>query len=215
MEAARPLIDWQDPEVLLQIVDRIKSPLNVILEATRQQMDEEDREYRVIFSSSKEIREIIEQIAEDTVSKSVQFTVRDQPEFFLIYDKNLNVQKMCSEPLYPEKITEPDKNWLLKLEKEIQKSIEQKDVNLPYLSYQMAVSERQLYRRITQLVHLTPNKYIQILRLDKAKWMIENFVQHSISQIAYAVGYNDPYYFSTLFAKQYNMTPKAFIESLA
>lgn len=214
MEAAHPLIDWQDPEVLMQIVDKIKNPLDTILETTRQQMGEGDLRYQVIFSNSKEIRKVIEQIVEDMLTKSVQLTVQEEPELFKIYDKNSNVRKMCSKPINAEKITDPDKKWLLKLEKEIQKSVKQKDINLPYLSFQMAVSERQLYRQTTQLVHLTPNKYIQILRLDRAKKMIENFVQHSISQIAFAVGYNDAYYFSKLFAKQYNITPKALVESL-
>jgi AraC-like DNA-binding protein len=78
----------------------------------------------------------------------------------------------------------------------------------------MAVSERQLHRKIVNLVCLTPNKYIRILRLHKAKQMIDNYIQRSISQIAYAVGYNDVHYFSTLFLSQYNVSPKDLLNSM-
>ena len=44
--------------------------------------------------------------------------------------------------------------------------------------------------------------------------MIDDYIQKSISQIAYAVGYNDVHYFSRLFADQYNITPKELINSL-
>ena len=78
----------------------------------------------------------------------------------------------------------------------------------------MSVSERQLYRKITNLIYLTPNKYIRVLRLHKAKQIIENYIQHSISQIAYAVGYNDVHYFSKLFLEQYEITPRELIATL-
>lgn len=207
-------IDWSNPNVLYQIMNDIKNPIEKILETSKRNMEKGGFQDEVIFSSSKQIKDVIEQILEEIQSKSVNLTVKQTPEIFFIYESNKNVQKMCTNELVPEKITKTDQDWLLNLEKEIYSSITQNDINIYDLSYKMAVSERQLYRKITNLIYLTPNKYIRVLRLHKAKQIIENYIQHSISQIAYAVGYNDVHYFSKLFLEQYEITPRELIATL-
>ena len=207
-------IDWSNPNVLYQIMNDIKNPIEKIMETSKRNMEKGGFQDEVIFSSSKQIKDVIEQILEEIQSKSVNLTVKQAPEIFFIYESNKNVQKMCTNELVPEKITKTDQDWLLNLEKEIYSSIKQNDINIYDLSYKMAVSERQLYRKITHLIYLTPNKYIRVLRLHKAKQIIENYIQHSISQIAYAVGYNDVHYFSKLFLEQYEITPRELIATL-
>ena len=207
-------IDWSNPNVLYQIMNDIKNPIEKIMETSKRNMEKGGFQDEVIFSSSKQIKDVIEQILEEIQSKSVNLTVKQAPEIFFIYESNKNVQKMCTNELVPEKITKTDQDWLLNLEKEIYSSITQNDINIYDLSYKMAVSERQLYRKITNLIYLTTNKYIRVLRLHKAKQIIENYIQHSISQIAYAVGYNDVHYFSKLFLEQYEITPRELIATL-
>lgn len=207
-------IDWSNPNVLYQIMNDIKNPIEKIMETSKRNMEKGGFQDEVIFSSSKQIKDVIEQILEEIQSKSVNLTVKQTPEIFFIYESNKKVQKMCTNELVPEKITKTDQDWLLNLEKEIYSSIKQNDINIYDLSYKMAVSERQLYRKITNLIYLTPNKYIRVLRLHKAKQIIENYIQHSISQIAYAVGYNDVHYFSKLFLEQYEITPRELIATL-
>lgn len=204
-------IDWTAPDVLSQIVQNIKHPLESIISASKKR---ENFQNEIIFTNSEQINNIIEEIIMEIKSKSVNVTLHSRPDIFEIYDSNVNVQSMCIKEICPGKITKPDQNWLLNLEKEIYHSINKNDLNIYDLSYKMAVSERQLYRKITNLIHLTPNKYIRILKLHKAKHMIDNYIQNSISQIAYAVGYNDVHYFSKLFNEQYNISPKELINSL-
>lgn len=151
-------IDWSNPNVLDQIMKDIKNPLEKIIETSKNNMELGGFQYEVIFKSSKQINDVIEHILEEIKSKSVNLTVKQKPDIFEIYDSNKNVQDMCANTLVPEKITLPDQNWLLNLEKEIYSSINQNDINIYELSYKMAVSERQLYRKTTNLIHLTPNK---------------------------------------------------------
>lgn len=208
-------IDWNSPDILEQIIQNIKNPLeNIISVSKSTALHYKDKKDEIIFSSSKEISDIIEEIMSKTKSKTLNLTFRGRPDIFEIYESNENVRELCSEEINPEKITKTDQDWLINLEKKIYGSITQNELNLYELSYRMAVSERQLHRRVGNLVYLTPNKYIRVLRLHKAKLMIDNYIQKSISQIAYAVGYNDVHYFSRLFADQYNITPKELISSL-
>lgn len=208
-------IDWSSPDILEQIVQNIKNPLENIIAANQNSaLDNKEKIDEIIFSSSKEISDIVEEIMRKAKSKSLNVTFQDRPEIFEIYEANENVREMCSDEIIPQKITKQDQDWLMNLEKEIYGSITDDYLNLYELSYKMAVSERQLHRKIVNLVYLTPNKYIRILRLHKAKQMIDNYIQRSISQIAYAVGYNDVHYFSTLFLCQYNVSPKDLLKTL-
>lgn len=207
-------IDWSSPDILNQIVQNIKNPLDSIIAASKPTTVDNKTQSDIIFSSSKQINDLIDEILDGIKSKSVSLTVQGRPEIFDIYESNKNVQELCINKINPQKVTKLDQDWLLNLEKEIYSSISQNDMNLYELSYKMAVSERQLHRKIANLVYLTPNKYIRILRLHKAKYMIDNYIQNSISQIAYSVGYNDVHYFSKLFSYQYDISPKELINSL-
>lgn len=207
-------IDWTSPDILEQIVQNIKSPLeNIITANQNSNLESKDRIDEIIFTSSKEISDIVEEIMMKARSKSLNVTFQGRPAIFEIYETNETVREMCTDEIKPQKITKQDQDWLMSLEKEIYGSITEDYLNLYELSYKMAVSERQLHRKIVNLVYLTPNKYIRILRLHKAKQMIDNYIQRSISQIAYAVGYNDVHYFSTLFSCQYKVSPKELLNS--
>lgn len=208
-------IDWSSPDILEQIVRNIKNPLeNIIAASQNGTIDNKEKVDEIIFSNTKEISDIVEEIMLKSRSKSLNLTFQGRPAIFEIYEANESVREMCTEEIKPQKITKQDQDWLMNLEKEIYGSISADYLNLYELSYKMAVSERQLHRKIVNLVYLTPNKYIRILRLHKAKQMIDNYIQRSISQIAYAVGYNDVHYFSTLFSCQYNVSPKDLLNSL-
>lgn len=208
-------IDWASPDVLEQIVQNIKNPLeNIISASQNSSMEHKNVVDKIIFSSSKEISDIVEEIMRKAKSKSLNITFQDRPEIFEIYEENQNVRAMCTDEIKPQKITQMDQEWLMNFEKEIYGCIAKDYLSLYDLAFRMAVSERQLHRKIANLVCLTPNKYIRILRLHKAKQMIDNYIQSSISQIAYSVGYNDVHYFSTLFMCQYNVSPKDLIKTL-
>lgn len=60
---------------------------------------------------------------------------------------------------------------------------------------------------------ITPLNYITSIRLDNAMMMLNNN-NNSIKEIAYAVGYNDPLYFSRLFKKKFGITPTEYIKKL-
>lgn len=208
-------IDWSSPDILNHLFLHIKNPLDSIITASSSGTTGSENKNEIIFSSSKEINDIIEEILKEINSKSVSLTIQGRPDIFDIYESNKSVQDLCSNKINPAKITKSDQNWLINLEKVIYNSISKNDLDLCDLSYKMAVSERQLHRKIGNLVYLTPNKYIRILRLHKAKQLIDNYVQDSVSQVSYSVGYNDSHYFSKLFTNQYAISPKELISSLA
>lgn len=68
------------------------------------------------------------------------------------------------------------------------------------------VAERTLARRFQQATGMTPLEYIQALRLEEAKHLLETS-DESIDGIAAQVGYEDAGYFSRLFKRRVQLTP--------
>jgi transcriptional regulator GlxA family with amidase domain len=67
------------------------------------------------------------------------------------------------------------------------------------------VSRRTFTRRFKAATGYTPLEYVQSLRVEEAKQLLET-TDHSIPQIAAAVGYNDERAFRRLFAKRTGLT---------
>ncbi|AXG69023.1 HTH-type transcriptional activator RhaS [Kordia sp. SMS9] len=203
-------IGTNSSDVLMQLVKEMKVPLASLMEANKRltnvgtSMEKNDTN-EVIFTSSQEIASLIEEVVKLANNNK---PVEKLPIIYEIYHGNERVKSMCKQEINPNKISKQDTSWLIEMESEVYKNIKHKDLNLYDLSYKMAVSERQLHRKIKSLLHLTPNKYIRILRLHKAKQFIDDYMYDTISQISYAVGYYDTHYFSKLFCQQYGAFPK-------
>lgn len=69
------------------------------------------------------------------------------------------------------------------------------------------MSHSQLHRKLEALTGCSPNKFIRIIRLNKAKEMMKDSTS-SIASIALDCGYNDPGYFARVFKQEYGVTPQ-------
>jgi len=212
-------IDWSSSDVIMQLVKDIETPLASIIRANQKfsklntinaLSSLKTKPSDVIFSSSQEIAKLIEEVVKIAGGDNAKEKL---PLIYEIYHNNERVKLMCKDEINPNKISKQDTGWLLKIEDEVNKNISHKDLNLYDLSYKMAVSERQLHRKIKNLIYLTPNKYIRVLRLYKAKQCIDDYLYDTISQISYAVGYYDTHYFSKLFKQQYDKSPKELLNA--
>jgi transcriptional regulator GlxA family with amidase domain len=68
------------------------------------------------------------------------------------------------------------------------------------------IAERSFMRRFKQATGMSPLDYVQTLRLEEAKHMLEAGSE-SIEAIANAVGYEDAAFFTRLFRRKVNLTP--------
>ena len=71
---------------------------------------------------------------------------------------------------------------------------------------------RHFRRRFKNATGTTPNEYLQTLRIEKAKKILENSDEH-VSQISWQVGYEDTSSFSRSFKKQTGLSPKRYRET--
>ncbi|HVO40725.1 MAG TPA: response regulator [Spirochaetia bacterium] len=70
----------------------------------------------------------------------------------------------------------------------------------------------RLYRKVTGR---TPTQDLIRLRIEKAKRLLVGHPHIEIKQVAAAVGYEDPLYFSRLFKKETGFNPSAFKDSMS
>ncbi|MBI2256120.1 MAG: GlxA family transcriptional regulator [Proteobacteria bacterium] len=82
-------------------------------------------------------------------------------------------------------------------------------VTLPQMAAQARLGERTFLRRFRHATGLNPTRYLQSLRLTKAREMLE-LTNQKIDQIAYRIGYEDPGAFTKLFQSQIGLTPSEY-----
>ena len=72
----------------------------------------------------------------------------------------------------------------------------------------LELSESQVRRIFRQWLQLSPLEYLTQKRIEKASILLTTS-RHSIEQIAYEVGFDDPFYFSRVFKKIRGVSPSA------
>jgi len=75
----------------------------------------------------------------------------------------------------------------------------------------MTSSKSTLHRKLKSLTGLSPGEFIRNIRLKHAAQMLINN-KGNISEIAFAVGFNDPKYFSRCFKSEFGLTPREYQE---
>jgi len=103
------------------------------------------------------------------------------------------------------KYSEADQAWLSEFEALVRKYTTGIVFTINMLSHELAMSERQLFRRIKSILGVTPNQYIRVIRLQLAMEAIESGKFRTVAEISYAAGFETPWYFSKLFKDVYDV----------
>lgn len=85
-------------------------------------------------------------------------------------------------------------------------------LSVSLLSKMIAMSERQLQRKVLTSFGLTPKCLIKEVRLNKAAAIFSK-TQLSITETALRVGFSSPCYFSYCFKKRYGVSPTRYKKS--
>lgn len=106
-------------------------------------------------------------------------------------------------------VTSRDKEFIEKVLHLINENLSNTDFNVEKLVDKMHISRTLFYTKVKGITGYQPVELIRRIRLKTAAKYIEAG-EHTISEIAYMVGYNDTRYFSTSFKKQFGVTPSQY-----
>ncbi len=109
-----------------------------------------------------------------------------------------------------EEFSHEDK-LLKSLEQHVMDHMVDPNYNVARLADAVSMSERQVYRYVKQLTGLTPANFIRELRLQRAMQLINKRVYNRSSELSYAVGFQQPGYFSVVFKKRFGRSPMDYL----
>ena len=98
-----------------------------------------------------------------------------------------------------------------KLIKVIVDNLSDPDMKIDDIAQAMGMSRSVLYGKIKNAVGMTPIDFVRHIRIMKAIEMLKN-TNDTLTNIAFAVGFSDPKYFSKVFKKEMGMIPSEYRE---
>lgn len=121
----------------------------------------------------------------------------------------LRQHHLRSELLQPrrEKAQEnPELIFLQQLRDKVVSQLDNTKFSVKDLGQTVNLGHTQLYRKLKALTGLTPKQFIRDIRLRHAAQMLSE-QRYSVAEVAYAVGFSDPNYFSRIFQQTYGHPP--------
>jgi ligand-binding sensor domain-containing protein/signal transduction histidine kinase/DNA-binding response OmpR family regulator len=104
-------------------------------------------------------------------------------------------------------LTKADEIFLEKVTQIIDKNLSDVGFNVDMLADELHISRSSLHRKIKGISELTPNDFIQLVRLKKAAELLQEG-SYRVNEICFLVGFSSSSYFSKRFKKQFGASPK-------
>lgn len=92
----------------------------------------------------------------------------------------------------------------------VQQHIADPDFGLPRFAASMCMSKSSLYKKLRSASGLTTSAFIRTVRMRSARELLCHNPRARIADVAYAVGYSDPKYFSACFKHDFGLLPTEF-----
>ena len=101
---------------------------------------------------------------------------------------------------------EIDKSFLKQLRKIIQENLSNSDLSVEQIGDEIGFSRVQLYRKVKALTGYSPVEMLRKARLMRARHLLQT-TDKSVSEVAYAVGFSTPSYFSKCYKEEFDLQP--------
>lgn len=106
-------------------------------------------------------------------------------------------------------VSSADSEWLDRVKKIVESRLGDRAFSVEMLADEVGMSTRNLQRTLKRVTSLSPHGYIRTMRLERAAQLLEQNAG-TVSEVAHAVGFNDPEYFSKLFRQVFGASPSAY-----
>lgn len=81
-----------------------------------------------------------------------------------------------------------------------------REITVTEIADSVGINDRYLYNLFMKYENLSPKKYLNSIRLNRAKYMLKN-TDAAISEIAVSIGFSDVLTFSRFFSKNIRLSP--------
>lgn len=104
---------------------------------------------------------------------------------------------------------EQDSLFVKRLDSIVYSRLGEQDLSVDKVAGLLHLGRTIFYKKVRGTTGYTPNEYIRVIRLRKAAELLKEG-EKNVSEVAYAVGFDNPYYFSKCFKEQFGMPPSQY-----
>lgn len=144
--------------------------------------------------------------------KDIQETLKNLIEKLQETQSQHEISKLVEGILNDTKVHD-DTGYKAKIQKEIDRNIANVNFSLSYLAKQLALSNSYLSSLFKSLYGKNFQDYMLSTRLDRAKIFLLS-TDMKVYEVAAAVGFDDPNYFSATFKRKFDVSPNQFREKM-
>ena len=121
----------------------------------------------------------------------------------------MGLPSIAQEP--NEQVVSPtgEEVFMENLSRIVYKHLADGDFTVEQMANEMNMSRSVLFKKLKAMTDNSPNEYLKAIRMRRAAELLKT-TNHSVTEITYMIGINDPHYFSNCFKKQYGLSPTEF-----
>ncbi|MCF8362725.1 MAG: response regulator [Prolixibacteraceae bacterium] len=108
--------------------------------------------------------------------------------------------------------TRTDEKLMQKLILFINENIAEQNLNVEMITNELGISRSQLYKKIKSVANTSVNLFIRTLRMKKAVQLLAEG-NMNVTEVAYAVGFDNLPYFSKCFQEEYGISPSKYAKT--
>lgn len=170
----------------------------------RQHMREREQRLANILRQYRQLQqESMESLERQRDTEEVQTAVSGEAE----NHDHAHREYKLAEP----QIENEDEQMMDGLMKFIEQHIGDENLRIEDMAEAASMGRTAFYQKIKELVGVSPSDFLRQVRMQRAVQLVSKS-RMPISQIAYAVGFTDPKYFTKCFKKETGMTPSEYRE---
>lgn len=119
----------------------------------------------------------------------------------------------AEEEIATVKMNKEDERFCRKLERIVNTRMRNPDLNIDVIASQFGMGRTNFYRKVRELMGMSPNDYLRKCRMERAAALIKD-TNMPIAEICAQVGVPDAQYFSRVFKTFYGVPPSTYREQL-
>ena len=106
-----------------------------------------------------------------------------------------------------------DEALMERIMKVVNEHLSDSNFNVETMTKEVGISRAQLHRKMKEMTGLSVSEFVRNIRLEQAVRLLKE-QKINVTQVAYTVGFSNLAHFSTVFRKQFGVSPSEYVEKV-
>ena len=111
------------------------------------------------------------------------------------------------------KVKGNDEALMERIMKVVNEHLSDSNFNVETMTKEVGISRAQLHRKMKEMTGLSVSEFVRNIRLEQAVRLLKE-QKINVTQVAYTVGFSNLAHFSTVFRKQFGVSPSEYVEKV-